>query len=167
MLEKCTSANFKDIFDIINDAATAYKGVIPSDRWHEPYMSEQTLEAQINDGVVFWCYKEGGKVLGVMGIQDRNDVTLIRHAYVRTASRNKGIGTKLLAHLTHLTQKPVLIGTWAAALWAIKFYQKHGFRLLSETEKNKLLIKYWNVPQRQVETSVVLANKGWESSYED
>jgi N-acetylglutamate synthase-like GNAT family acetyltransferase len=141
--------------------------VIPSDRWHEPYMSEETLEAQINDGVVFWCYKEGGKVLGVMGIQDRNDVTLIRHAYVRTASRNKGIGTKLLAHLTHLTQKPVLIGTWAAAVWAIKFYQKHGFRLLSETEKNKLLIKYWNVPQRQVETSVVLANKGWESSYED
>jgi N-acetylglutamate synthase-like GNAT family acetyltransferase len=167
MLEKCTSANFKDIFEIINDAAVAYKGVIPSDRWHEPYMSEETLEAQIADGVVFWCYKEGGKVLGVMGIQDRHDVTLIRHAYVRTSSRNKGIGTKLLAHLTHLTRKPVLIGTWADAVWAIKFYRKHGFRLLSETEKNKLLIKYWNIPQRQVETSVVLANKDWESSNED
>jgi N-acetylglutamate synthase-like GNAT family acetyltransferase len=163
MLDRCTPNDFRDIYEIINDAASAYKGVIPADRWHEPYMPEDELTSQIEQGVNFWCYKEDGKILGIMGIQDRLDVTLIRHAYVRTTLRNKGIGGKLLAHLVELTNKPVLIGTWAEAKWAIEFYQKHGFRLLPSAEKNQLLLKYWTIPQRQVETSVVLANAAWKS----
>lgn len=162
MLEKCTTNDFQDIYEIINDAATAYRGVIPADRWHEPYMSKDELNTQIKQGVAFWCYKENGKILGVMGIQDKGDVTLIRHAYVRTTSRNKGIGGKLLASLIQLTTKPVLIGTWANATWAITFYQKHKFRLLSKEETSKLLVKYWTIPARQVETSVVLANSAWK-----
>ena len=162
MLERCTTNDVNDIYEIINDAASVYKGVIPADRWHEPYMSEQELQAQIEQGVVFWSYKEDGKILGVMGIQDKGDVTLIRHAYVRTIARNKGIGGKLLAHLTELTSKPVLIGTWAAAEWAISFYSKYGFRLVTEEEKNKLLTRYWTIPPRQVETSVVLAISDWQ-----
>jgi N-acetylglutamate synthase-like GNAT family acetyltransferase len=164
MLDRCTPNDFRDIYEIINDAASAYKGVIPADRWHEPYMPEDELTSQIEQGVDFWCYKEDGKILGIMGIQDRLDVTLIRHAYVRTKLRNKGIGGKLLAHLVELTNKPVLIGTWAEAKWAIEFYQKHGFRLLPSAEKNELLLKYWTIPQRQVETSVVLANADWKTS---
>jgi N-acetylglutamate synthase-like GNAT family acetyltransferase len=151
-----------DIYEIINDAASAYKGVIPADRWHEPYMPKEELKTQIEQGVEFWCYKEAEKILGVMGIQDKGDVTLIRHAYVRTIFRNKGIGGKLLENLTTLTNKPVLIGTWAEAEWAIRFYQQHGFRLLSQEEKNKLLAKYWTIPQRQAEASVVLASKDWK-----
>ena len=163
MLDKCLPSDFKVIHEIINDAASAYKGVIPADRWHEPYMSEKELRTQIDQGVAFWCYKEHGVIQGVMGIQDRKDVTLIRHAYVRTAVRGKGIGSRLLKYLRELTVKPVLIGTWAEAVWAIDFYQKHGFKLLSEKEKNKLLVKYWIIPQRQVETSVVLASADWKS----
>jgi N-acetylglutamate synthase-like GNAT family acetyltransferase len=158
MLERCTHRDFREIYEIINDAAHAYKNVIPADCWHEPYMPETELSQQMEEGVEFWCYKEHDKILGVMGIQDKREVTLIRHAYVRTRERSKGIGSKLLAHLRTLTSKPILIGTWAAADWAIQFYQKHGFRMLSAEEKNKLLLKYWNISQRQVETSVVLAN---------
>ena len=163
MLEKFAPTYFREIYDIINDAAFAYKDVIPDDCWHEPYMPERELKLQIEEGVEFWCYKEDDKILGVMGIQDKGEVTLIRHAYVRTAARNKGIGSKLLAHLGAFTSKPILIGTWAAAGWAIRFYQKHGFHLLSTDEKNNLLAKYWTIPQRQVETSVVLANYKWKS----
>jgi N-acetylglutamate synthase-like GNAT family acetyltransferase len=163
MLEKCSAPDFNDIYEIINDAASAYKGVIPNDRWHEPYMSREELAGQIQQGVEFWCYKENDRILGVMGIQDKGDVTLIRHAYVRTAVRNRGVGSKLLGNLIQLTNKPVLIGTWAEATWAIVFYEKHGFRLLPQNEKNKLLLKYWSIPQRQVETSVVLASADWKS----
>jgi N-acetylglutamate synthase-like GNAT family acetyltransferase len=162
MVKKCTTDDFRQIFEIINDAASAYTGIIPSDCWHEPYMTEQELQSQMDEGVEFWSYTDDGVIMGVMGIQDRGEVTLIRHAYVRTAVRKKGIGSKLLAHLVNLTSKPVLIGTWAAATWAIEFYQKHGFRLLQEEEKNRLLLRYWSIPQRQVETSVVLANADWE-----
>jgi N-acetylglutamate synthase-like GNAT family acetyltransferase len=164
MLERCTHHDFGEIYEIINDAASAYKNVIPADCWYEPYMPESELSLQIEEGVEFWCYKEDDKILGVMGIQDKREVTLIRHAYVRTPERNKGIGRKLLAHLRTLTSKPILIGTWAAADWAIQFYQKHGFRLLSAEEKNKLLLKYWNISQRQVETSVVLASHDWSGN---
>jgi len=164
MLERCTHPDFREIWEIINDAANAYKNVIPADCWQEPYMPESELSLQIEEGVEFWCYKQDDKILGVMGIQDKGEVTLIRHAYVRTPERNKGIGSKLLAHLRTLTRKPILIGTWAAADWAIQFYQKHGFRMLSAEEKNKLLLKYWNISQRQVETSVVLANRDWPGS---
>jgi N-acetylglutamate synthase-like GNAT family acetyltransferase len=146
------------IYTIINDAAIAYKGVIPDDRWRDPYMTRTELQEQISSGVKFFCYCEDGKVLGVMGIQDKNDVFLIRHAYVLTVSRNKGIGTKLLKELMRSSEKPVLIGTWKAATWAIGFYLKNGFRLVAEREKEVLLRKYWSIPERQVETSVVLAD---------
>ncbi|HEX8332197.1 MAG TPA: GNAT family N-acetyltransferase, partial [Segetibacter sp.] len=155
MVAKCHEEDFKEIFTIINDGASAYKGIIPDDRWHDPYMPEDELQTQIDEGVQFWCYKEGNEILGVMGIQNKDDVTLIRHAYVRTANRNKGIGGKLLSHLTSISRTPILIGTWADAKWAIDFYQKHGFALVSAVEKEKLLLQYWSIPERQIETSVV------------
>lgn len=161
MIFKCEQTDFEEICEIINDAAVAYKEVIPPDRWREPYMSDEELKDQIKQGVQFWCYKENGEMKGVMGIQDKGDVTLIRHAYVRSIYRNKGIGSNLLAHLASISKKPVLIGTWAAATWAIKFYEKHGFRLLSKLETESLLRKYWTIPTRQVETSVVLASPNW------
>ncbi|MBV9988642.1 MAG: GNAT family N-acetyltransferase [Chitinophagaceae bacterium] len=161
MLIKCEPAHFDEIRDIINDAAIAYKGVIPDDCWHEPYMSGDELANQIADGVEFWGYFENDSLIGVMGIQHKQDVTLIRHAYVRTESRNKGIGAKLLLHLTAVATGPVLIGTWAAADWAIGFYRKHGFRLLPEEDKDRLLDRYWRIPARQKHTSVVLAGPNW------
>ena len=163
MIAKCAQSDFRIIGEIINDAASAYKGVIPADCWHEPYMSEEELNTQIEQGVQFWCYQQAGEIIGVMGIQRKGDVTLIRHAYVRSIHRNKGIGAKLLAHLTSIATTPVLIGTWADATWAIEFYQKHGFRLVSQAEKETLLGKYWTIPARQVETSVVLASLDWKS----
>jgi N-acetylglutamate synthase-like GNAT family acetyltransferase len=156
--------DFNEIYEIINDASSVYKGIIPNDRWQEPYMSKEELKKQIDEGVQFWNYTENNRIVGVMGIQFKNDVTLIRHAYVRTTERKKGIGGKLLQHLLNLSPTPILIGTWADASWAIHFYKKHNFRLLSEIEKNELLKKYWSIPERQVETSVVLASKDWQSN---
>jgi len=163
MILKCEATDLKEICDIINDAAIAYKGIIPVDRWKEPYMSEEELQKQIDEDVQFWCWKENGEMMGVMGIQYKEDVTLIRHAYVQSVHRNKGIGSKLLAHLSSIADTPVLIGTWTAATWAIDFYKKHGFRLLSKKETEILLRKYWTIPDRQIETSVVLANLDWKS----
>jgi N-acetylglutamate synthase-like GNAT family acetyltransferase len=163
MISRCEQNDHKEIYEIINDAAMAYRGIIPADRWHEPYMSEEELKRQIDEGVQFWCYTEDEEIIGVMGIQFKEDVTLIRHAYVRTTKRNKGIGSKLLEHLYAISTTPVLIGTWADAKWAIEFYEKHGFRLLPKEEKNNLLRKYWTIPVRQIETSVVLASSDWES----
>ena len=157
MIRKCENSDFETIYSIINDSAMAYKGVIPDDRWKEPYMPREELQHEIDDGVIFWGYEEDGELSGVMGIQDVMDVTLIRHAYVRTSRRGQGIGGKLLTHLTDSTGRPLLIGTWTDAVWAIRFYEKHGFRLVTKDEKNRLLKKYWNIPDRQVETSVVLA----------
>jgi N-acetylglutamate synthase-like GNAT family acetyltransferase len=161
MIRRCKESDFNTIFEIINDAARAYKGVIPEDRWNEPYMPFEELMSEIEDGVVFWGLERNGQLLGVMGIQDKDDVTLIRHAYVRTRAQKMGIGTKLLQHLESMTEKPVLIGTWSASLWAISFYEKNGYTLVSEEEKNRLLSNYWSIPDRQVETSVVLANQTW------
>jgi GNAT superfamily N-acetyltransferase len=158
MIIPSTKDDLTQIYEIINDAASAYKGIIPADRWHEPYMSQTELQAQIDDGVTFWCYIENDIILGVMGLQDRGEVTLIRHAYVRTTARNKGIGGKLLAHLRTLTANPILIGTWADATWAVEFYKKNGFRVVSFQEKEDLLRKYWSIPLRQIETSVVLSS---------
>jgi N-acetylglutamate synthase-like GNAT family acetyltransferase len=124
-------------------------------------MSREKLQGEIDDGVVFWGYEDAGKLLGVMGLQQVRDVTLIRHAYVRTSSQKRGVGADLLSHLRLLTEKPVLIGTWADAVWAIRFYEKHGFQMVSSTEKDRLLGQYWNVPERQIETSVVLADAKW------
>jgi N-acetylglutamate synthase-like GNAT family acetyltransferase len=163
MIYRCEEKDFREIYEVINDAALAYRGIIPADRWHEPYMNEEELKRQINEGVQFWGYIEDGDIIGVMGIQFKNDVNLIRHAYVRTIKRKKGIGSKLLEHLCTISTAPVLIGTWAEAMWAIEFYQKHGFRILPKEEKNNLLRKYWTIPFRQIETSVVLAGSNWES----
>jgi len=161
MLRKCAPSDNAAIFKIINSAAKKYKGIIPQDRYHEPYMSRERLATEIEAGVVFWGMKENEVLLGVMGIQDIDDVTLIRHAYVDPAHQGKGIGGQLLTHLLALTPRPVLIGTWAAATWAIGFYQKYEFTLLDQEEKNRLLGKYWTIPPRQVETSVVLADEKW------
>lgn len=164
MIRQCHNHEFEIVYSIINDAAQAYKGVIPADRWKEPYMSKDELRHEMDEGVVFWGYEEDGELVGVMGIQHVQDVTLIRHAYVRPARQNQGIGGKLLATLRRQTTRPVLIGTWADAVWAIRFYEKHGFRLVSPAEKERLLRKYWSIPARQIETSVVLADQKWFES---
>src|SRR5215510_4888029 len=158
MIRRATDEDFEEIFIIINDAAIAYKGAIPPDRWHEPYMDKEELQSQIDDGVQFSCYVDNDEIIGVMGIQDKSEVALIRHAYVRTRQRKKGIGTLLLQELIKDEKKPILIGTWKAADWAIRFYEKHGFSTVEEEEKNRLLKKYWAIPDRQVETSVVLVD---------
>ena len=159
MIRMCTETDFNTIFEIINDAASVYKGIIPEDCWNEPYMHLQELKKEIEDSVVFWGFEKSGQLLGVMGIQDKNDVTLIRHAYVFTRSQKLGIGTKLLQHLERMTEKPILIGTWTTAEWAISFYEKNGYIQVSDEEKNRLLRKYWSIPERQVMTSVVLAKQ--------
>jgi GNAT superfamily N-acetyltransferase len=161
MIRRCDHRDFEQIWTIINEGAQAYKGIIPADRWTEPYMSREKLRHEIEDGVVFWGSEENTTLAGVMGIQTLQDVTLIRHAYVRASSQKRGIGGQLLAHLTSKTAGPVLIGTWADAIWAIRFYEKHGFELVGPQEKDRLLKKYWTIPERQIETSVVLANRMW------
>jgi N-acetylglutamate synthase-like GNAT family acetyltransferase len=167
MIRQCMDSDFEAIYGIINDAAQAYKGVIPEDRWHEPYMSRIQLRREMEDGVRFWGVEEERVLVGVMGIQDKGDVCLIRHAYIKTSRRKEGMGTRLLRHLESMTEKPILIGTWAEATWAIRFYQKNGYRLLSEAEKNDLLRKYWNIPGRQVQTSVVLADRKWSAEHNE
>jgi len=161
MIRRCTDSDFKKICEIINDAAQAYKGIIPPDRWKDPYMPKDELRHEIDDGVVFWGYEEGSDLIGVMGIQDVRDVTLIRHAYVRTAKRNQGIGGQLINVLRTRTEKPLLMGTWADAVWAVRFYEKHGFMLVTPKEKDRLLRTYWSIPDRQIKTSVVLADRRW------
>jgi GNAT superfamily N-acetyltransferase len=160
-IRPCREADLPALYSIINDAAQAYEGMIPADCWHDPYMPLAQLQREIRDGTAFWGYESAGELVGVMGIQDRGEVTLIRHAYVRTAQRRGGIGEKLLRHLEARTAKPILIGTWRAAAWAIRFYEKHGYCLLSPAETELLLRKYWSIPERQIETSVVLANARW------
>ena len=162
MIRLLDEADFDVILEIVNDAAEAYRGVIPPDCWKEPYMPNDELAAEISRGVRFWGFEEDGELLGVMGIEDVEDVTLIRHAYVRTARRNQGIGAALLGRLRGLTERPMLIGTWAAADWAVRFYERHGFRVVTPAEKDHLLRTYWTVPARQIETSVVLACPRWQ-----
>lgn len=162
MIRRCSGDDLDAVFTIINDAAQAYRGVIPEDCWHEPYMGRDELVSEIADGVVFWGLEREGALVGVMGIQDKGDVALIRHAYVRTSERRSGMGGKLLEHLERNTAKPILIGTWAAAGWAIRFYEKHGYRMVPPREKDRLLARYWRVPPRQVDTSVVLASPRWQ-----
>ncbi len=161
MIQPCKATEFEKICEIINDGAGAYKGIIPADCWKEPYMSREELRHEMDERVVFWGYYEGGELIGVMGIQNVQDVTLIRHAYVRTTRRNQGIGGKLLSRLQKETTGPILIGTWSDAVWAVHFYERHDFQLVSSGEKDRLLKKYWSVPKRQIETSVVLADNAW------
>ena len=155
-IRRCTENDLTAMESIINEAAEAYRGVIPADCWHEPYMPGSELEGQIKAGVDFWGWDESGNLMGVMGIQKVRDVTLIRHAYVRRVSQGRGIGSALLTSLAGPVEGPLLVGTWAAAVWAIRLYERHGFRLVSATEKDRLLSTYWNISPRQRETSVVL-----------
>jgi GNAT superfamily N-acetyltransferase len=164
MIRRCDEHDFGLIWAIINDGAQAYKGIIPQDCWTDPYMTRKDLQHEIDEGVVFWGYEENRTLLGVMGLQQVREVTLIRHAYVRTSSQKRGIGGRLLSHLRTLASGPVLIGTWADAVWAIRFYEKHGFEIVDPKEKNRLLKKYWTVPERQIETSVVLADAKWREA---
>ena len=145
------------IFEIVNAAAEAYRGVIPEDRWHDPYMPMGELDGEIAAGVEFWGYADDGELLGIMGIQPVRDVNLIRHAYVVPESQGRGIGSALLEHLLGVATRPMLVGTWTAAEWAIRFYERHGFEYVGTERTAELLREYWDIPERQIETSVVLA----------
>lgn len=161
-IRPCTPSDIPFIFEIINQSASAYKGVIPPDQWHEPYMPLTQLQAEIARGVRFYGCRAEGELAGVMGLEDVRDVTLIRHAYVRPEYRRQGLGGVLLAALYRLTERPVLIGTWKAATWAMRFYEKHGFTLVGDDECMRLLNAYWAVSDRQKEVSVVLADRRWQ-----
>jgi len=160
MINRLQFSEFNSILHVVNDAAEAYRGVIPEDRWKEPYMSNEELRGEIESGVEFYGWVEDDVLVAVMGIQLVNDVTLIRHAYVLTNRQRRGIGEKLLRYLVSMARTSVvLVGTWELAYWATRFYEKHGFKLVSREETDRLLRKYWDIPQRQIETSVVLKLK--------
>ena len=161
MIRRCVERDFEAMFAVINEAAEVYRGAIPLDRWKTPYMPRDELQREIDAGVIFWGYEEKGELVGVMGLQDVRDVALIRHAYVRTARQRQGVGGALLSFLMEQTERPVILGTWADASWAVRFYEKHGFYRVTPEEKNRLLRTYWSIPERQIETSVVLADKRW------
>ncbi len=163
MIRDCTEADIDVMEAIINEAAAAYRGVIPADCWHEPYMTRSDLLSEIARGVRFAGREDGSVLVGIMGLQRVRDVTLIRHAYVRTAEQGHGIGGDLMRWLVARVNGPLLVGTWAAATWAIRFYERYGFRLAPEEEKNRLLNTYWTIPERQRETSVVLVKKPHEN----
>jgi GNAT superfamily N-acetyltransferase len=157
-IRPCRDDERGEILAIVNAAADAYRGVIPADRWREPYMDSEELDGEIAGGVAFWGYEADGALIGVMGIQRLRDVDLIRHAYVLPDSQRHGVGAALLVHLRRRTPRRMLVGTWAAAEWAIRFYRHHGFELVSPERKTELLKTYWTIPVRQIETSVVLAD---------
>jgi GNAT superfamily N-acetyltransferase len=157
-IRPCRDEERPAILAIVNSAAEAYRGVIPADRWHEPYMDAAELDGEIAAGVAFWGYEAEGELIGVMGIQRVGDVELIRHAYVLPGRQRGGVGGALLAHLRELSSRPMLVGTWAAADWAVRFYERHGFELVSPERKTDLLRTYWSIPERQIDTSVVLAD---------
>ncbi|HEV2688537.1 MAG TPA: GNAT family N-acetyltransferase [Bryobacteraceae bacterium] len=158
MIRRCTDVDVDAIEAIINEAAQAYRGVIPPDCWHEPYMTRSDLMTEIAAGVEFWGWDEAGDLIGIMGLQKVRDATLIRHAYVKPAHQGRGIGGELLIALKGQATGALLVGTWTAAEWAIRFYQRHGFRLASTEAKNQLIKRYWSIPLRQQETSVVLVH---------
>ena len=156
MIRPYAEPDFDEVHAIVNEAAQAYRGAIPADCWHEPYMSREDLRAEIQAGVRFSVLEEDGRLVGVMGVQRVRDAILIRHAYVRKLRQRQGTGGALMAYLLGAVKGRVMVGTWAAAEWAIRFYERHGFRLVGEQEKDRLLSTYWSIPERQRETSVVL-----------
>ena len=162
LIRKSVEADLAAMLAIVNDAAQAYRGVIPADRWREPYMPADELAEEIAGGVVFWVAEREGRLLGVMGIQDKEAVALVRHAYVAPTLQRKGVGTRLLRHVEGLTDKPILIGTWADASWAIEFYRRNGFSVVPDSDR--LLQTYWSIPARQIETSIVLADRRWRET---
>lgn len=157
-IRACGDADEAEILAIVNGAAQAYREVIPPDRWHEPYMSLADLQAEVRDGVLFFGYEVDGRLIGVMGVQSVKDVDLIRHAYVRPGRQRGGVGAALIEHIRARTKRPMLVGTWAAATWAIAFYERNGFTLVPRAETPALLRQYWSIPDRQIETSVVLTS---------
>ena len=164
MIRTCTDGDLQEIYEIINDAAEAYRGVIPEDQLYNPYMSFSYLTSEIEDGVTFQGYADhDDHLLGVMGVQEKEDVFLIRHAYVRTLARRQGVGSQLLKHLCSNIDKPILIGTWKAAVWAISFYEKHGFKDVGPKDAILLLNTYWSIPASQIEASIVLADNRWKN----
>jgi GNAT superfamily N-acetyltransferase len=160
LIRPCRDDERSAILAIVNAAAEAYRGVIPADRWHEPYMSAQELDAELAAGVTFWGAERDGALAGVMGIQRVRDVELIRHAYVAPSAQGAGVGRALLEHLRKRSDAPLLVGTWAAAEWAVRFYERNGFTLVSPACKDELLREYWDIPDRQIATSVVLEHGG-------
>jgi GNAT superfamily N-acetyltransferase len=165
-IRPCRDDDRQAIFAVVNGAAEAYRGVIPADRWHEPYMPLDELDREIASGVVFWGHENDGVLVGVMGLQSKGDVELIRHAYVLPGSQRHGIGGALVGHLRRLSNQRMLVGTWEAAAWAIRFYQRHGFALVSPTRKTLLLKTYWSIPDRQIDASVVLASPPLDEAVE-
>jgi GNAT superfamily N-acetyltransferase len=157
-IRRCGDEDLATMLAIVNAAALAYRGVIPADRWHEPYMPEAELRSEIAAGVEFWGFESDDGLLGIMGVQAVRDVDLIRHAYVRPAGQRQGVGAKLIAHFRRHSARRMLVGTWAAASWAIEFYQRNGFELVAPDTAATLLRIYWTIPARQIATSVVLAN---------
>ena len=157
-IRPCRPDEHDRMLAIVNAAAEAYRGVIPADCWHEPYMTAAQLAREIAAGVVFWGYESDGALIGIMGIQHVRDVDLIRHAYVLPGNQGRGVGGLLLEHLRRSAARPILVGTWADAAWAIRFYERHGFALVPPARKDALLQEYWTITPRQVETSVVLAS---------
>ena len=165
MIHKYKKAYFGQVLSVINDGARAYKGIIPKTCWHEPYMSGRDLKKELGRGVKFYVFENHNKCKGVMGIQFFDNVTLIRHAYVKKEFQKKGIGTKLLKYLLKKTHKPILIGTWADTPWSIRFYEKHNFKIIPDKIKNKLLGKYWKISNDHRSASIVLANEQWYDQY--
>lgn len=161
MIRPCSDEDFESIYRIINDAARAYEGVIPAESWADPYMPAEELRREIERGVVFRGFERDGELAGVMGLEQAGDVALIRHSYVLTAQQHRGIGGALLDDARRQVSRPLLVGTWADASWAVRFYERRGFRLLPSEEKDRLLRRYWDVPERQIESSVVLADDRW------
>jgi GNAT superfamily N-acetyltransferase len=162
VIRPCCADDWPIVHQIVNAAAQAYRHVIPADRWHEPYMSQRELESEIAAGVAFWGYQNGDVLSGVMGVQPVRDVDLIRHAYVRPDCQRRGVGDALIRHLRARSSRRMLVGTWAAATWAVNFYRRHGFELVPAQMKTPLLKTYWTIPERQIETSVVLAHPPME-----
>ncbi len=160
-MRPCRPEEAGEILDVVNDGARAYRGVIPDDCWHEPYMTAEYLGHELADGVVFWGVEAGGRLAGVMGIQEAGDVTLIRHAYTRSAARGGGLGRALIVHLLAEARSPALVGTWNAATWAVRFYERNGFRAVTPPDSAALLGRYWKITDRQTATSLVLASDRW------